>query len=130
METATFWSSLSRLHAEVTAAVTGALDGHSPPVLCHISPVYETGASLYVTVAAREHDDPIAQWAAAKQAAGDTIVVASATITHQHAAGRDHLPWLADAIGPVGVEMLRGEAAARPTGRPQPRRPRPLTDSP
>ena len=107
LETATFWSNLSRLHAAVTAAVTGALDGDSPLVLCHISHVYETGASLYFTVAAREQDDAIAQWAVAKQAAGDAIVAAGATITHHHAVGRDHLPWLADEIGPVGVEMLR-----------------------
>ena len=32
---------------------------------------------------------------------------AGATITHHHAVGRDHLPWLDREIGPVGVEMLR-----------------------
>jgi alkyldihydroxyacetonephosphate synthase len=107
LETATFWSNLHRLYAGVSAALTTALDGDSPLVLCHISHVYETGASLYFTVAAREHDDVLEQWAAAKRAASDAIVAVGATITHHHAIGRDHLPWLADEIGPVGVEMLR-----------------------
>ena len=107
LETATFWSNLPRLYADVSAALTDALDGDSPLVLCHISHVYETGASLYFTVAAGERDDVLAQWATAKRAASDAIIAAGATITHHHAVGRDHLPWLAEEIGPVGVEMLR-----------------------
>jgi alkyldihydroxyacetonephosphate synthase len=35
------------------------------------------------------------------------MIAAGATITHHHAVGRDHLPWFAREIGPVGVEMLR-----------------------
>ena len=35
-------------------------------MLCHISHVYETGASLYFTVATKQSDDPLAQWLAAK----------------------------------------------------------------
>jgi alkyldihydroxyacetonephosphate synthase len=107
LETATFWSNLPRLYADVSAALTGALEEDSPLVLCHISHVYETGASLYFTVAARERSDALSQWGKAKKAASDAIVAAGATITHHHAVGRDHLPWLADEIGPVGVEMLR-----------------------
>ncbi|MGN6131001.1 MAG: FAD-linked oxidase C-terminal domain-containing protein, partial [Nocardioidaceae bacterium] len=69
--------------------------------------VYETGASLYFTVAARQVGDGLAQWAAAKHAASEAIRAAGATITHHHAVGRDHRPWLAGESGPVGVEMLR-----------------------
>ncbi|MEP7088617.1 MAG: FAD-binding oxidoreductase [Nocardioidaceae bacterium] len=107
LETATFWSRLPGLYAAVTAAVTGALEGDAPLVLCHVSHVYETGASLYFTVAATQRADVLAQWAAAKAAASEAILAAGATITHHHAVGRDHRPWLADEIGPVGVEMLR-----------------------
>jgi alkyldihydroxyacetonephosphate synthase len=107
LETATFWSNLPRVYADVSAALTEALDGDSPLVLCHVSHVYETGASLYFTVAAREREDVLAQWAAAKKAGSDAIIAAGATITHHHAVGRDHLPWLAQEIGPVGVELLR-----------------------
>lgn len=109
LETATFWSRLPQVYAAVKAALEEALsvEGAAPLVLCHISHVYETGASLYFTVAAKEQADPLAQWARAKAAAGDAMVAAGATITHHHAIGRDHLPWLGAEIGPVGVEMLR-----------------------
>jgi alkyldihydroxyacetonephosphate synthase len=105
LETATFWSNLSTLYAGVKAALTAALE--NAIVLCHISHVYETGASLYFTVAAKQADDPLAQWAVAKSAASDAMIAAGATITHHHAVGRDHLPWFAREVGPVGVEMLR-----------------------
>ncbi|HEX6247818.1 MAG TPA: FAD-binding oxidoreductase, partial [Nocardioidaceae bacterium] len=107
LETATFWSRIPELHAAVKGALEASLEGHSPIVLCHISHVYETGASLYFTVAAKQDADPLAQWARAKAAASDAMVAAGATITHHHAVGRDHLPWLAEEVGPVGVEILR-----------------------
>lgn len=105
LETATFWSDLSGLYDGVRAALESALE--SPIVLCHISHVYENGASLYFTVAARQVGGGIEQWRAAKTAASDAIVAAGATITHHHAIGRDHRPWLEAEIGPVGVEALR-----------------------
>jgi alkyldihydroxyacetonephosphate synthase len=107
LETATFWSNVPLLYRAVSAALGQALADTSPLVLCHVSHVYETGASLYFTVAARQDGDGLAQWERAKAAASDAIVGAGATITHHHAVGRDHKPWLAEEIGPVGVEMLR-----------------------
>ncbi len=106
LETATFWSNRRRLYADVRAALESSL-GEGAIVLCHISHVYETGCSLYFTVAAPRGDDPLAQWAAAKAAACDAIVAAGATITHHHGVGTDHRPWFAREIGPVGVQMLR-----------------------
>jgi alkyldihydroxyacetonephosphate synthase len=106
LETVTFWSNLHRVYAAVKAALTSSL-GEGTLVLCHISHVYETGASLYFTVAAKQDDDPIAQWLAAKAAASDAIIDNHASITHHHAVGQDHKPWLAREIGPVGVQMLR-----------------------
>jgi alkyldihydroxyacetonephosphate synthase len=107
LETATFWSRLPDLYTRVSAALTDALAGDSPLVLCHVSHAYPTGASLYFTVAAKQREDGVTQWARAKRAASDAIVAAGATITHHHAVGRDHVPWLAEEIGTVGVEMLR-----------------------
>ncbi|WP_253941962.1 FAD-binding oxidoreductase [Nocardioides sp. zg-1230] len=106
LETATFWSNRERLYADVRAALTSAL-GDGSLVLCHVSHVYETGCSLYFTVAARQAEDPLAQWQAAKAAASDAIVAAGATITHHHAVGTDHKPWLVQEIGDVGVRVLR-----------------------
>ena len=115
LETATFWSNLERVHRDVTRALADALPGAL--VLCHVSHVYETGASLYFTVAAKADADPLAQWQAAKVAASDAMLDAGATITHHHAVGTDHKPWLAREIGPVGVQALRAvKASLDPTG--------------
>ncbi len=109
LETATFWSNLPALYDGVRAALERSLSeqGTDPIVLCHISHVYETGASLYFTVAAKQVGDGLDQWAAAKAAASDAMIAAGATITHHHAVGRDHQPWFVQEVGQVGVEMLQ-----------------------
>ena len=116
LETATFWSSRDRVYRAVKRALESSL-GEGTLVLCHVSHVYETGCSLYFTVAARQGEHPLEEWRAAKAAASDAIIEAGATITHHHAVGTDHKPWLAREIGPVGVALLRGlKVAADPTG--------------
>ena len=34
-------------------------------------------------------------------------MAAGGTLTHHHAIGRDHAPWLAAEVGTLGVELLR-----------------------
>ncbi|MEU2038098.1 FAD-binding oxidoreductase [Nocardia niwae] len=113
LETATTWSNLTALKAEVTAALTDSLSaqGTPPLVMCHISHTYPTGASLYFTVVAKQLDDPLTQWRAAKRAAGDAIIAAGGTITHHHAVGTDHRPWVPDEVGDLGVRVLRAVKA-------------------
>ncbi len=116
LETVTFWSNLDRVYNAVKDALTASL-GEATLVLCHISHVYETGASLYFTVAIRQAPDPLAQWLAAKAAASDALLASGASITHHHAVGQDHKPWLAKEIGPVGVDILRAvKQRLDPTG--------------
>ena len=64
LETATNWSNIPALKAAVTEALTSSLAESGTPalVLCHISHVYPTGASLYFTVVAGQRGDPIEQW--------------------------------------------------------------------
>ncbi len=84
---------------------------------CHVSHVYPTGASLYFTFVAREEDDAVRQWERAKTAASEAIVAAGATITHHHAVGTDHLPYLEAEIGSAGARLLRAvRAELDPTG--------------
>ena len=119
VETVTFWSRLRQVYDAVKQALESTLghDGRPGLVLCHISHVYETGASLDFPIATRQDDDPVAQWRAAKAAASDAMIRSGASITHHHAVGRDHKPWLAEEIGPVGVEMLRAvKRRIDPTG--------------
>jgi len=109
LETATTWANLAALKSAVTAALSESLtaSGTKPIVLCHISHVYPAGASLYFTVVAALTADPQRQWAGAKDAASRAIADAAATITHHHAVGRDHRPYLESEIGTLGVEVLR-----------------------
>ena len=109
LETATTWSNLPALKAAVTEALTTALTatGTAALVMCHISHVYPTGASLYFTVVAGQRGDTAAQWRTAKVAACDAIIAGGGTITHHHAVGADHRPWMTAEIGELGVAVLR-----------------------
>jgi alkyldihydroxyacetonephosphate synthase len=119
LETATDWSNLHALKAAVTQALTTSLAESGTPalVMCHISHVYPTGASLYFTVVAGQRGNPIAQWWAAKKAAGDAIMATGGTITHHHAVGADHRAWMRDEVGDLGVQLLRAvKATLDPAG--------------
>jgi alkyldihydroxyacetonephosphate synthase len=120
LETATNWSNLLTLHGAVRGALHEALGarGTPPLVLCHVSHLYPSGASLYFTFMARqEASHELDQWQAAKRAASDAIVANGGTITHHHAIGRDHVPWMRAEAGPLGVDVLRAtKAVADPAG--------------
>lgn len=109
LETATTWANLSNLRTAVTEALTTTLAGQGTPplVLCHISHTYPSGAALYFTVVCAAAADPTTQWRAAKKAASDAIMRSGATITHHHAVGRDHRPWMTEEIGDLGAKILR-----------------------
>jgi alkyldihydroxyacetonephosphate synthase len=108
LETATSWRELMALHARVGEVLAAALDGFSPLVACHVSHLYAAGASLYFTVLARrDADDPVGQWTQAKAKVMDALARSGATLTHHHAIGADHAPWLAAEDGELGVELLR-----------------------
>ena len=119
LETATNWSNVPTLKAAVTEALTSSLAESGTPalVLCHISHVYPTGASLYFTVVAGQRGNAIEQWRKAKTAASDAMMRTGATITHHHAVGADHRPWMRDEVGELGVAVLRAvKATLDPAG--------------
>ncbi len=110
LETAHEWSRLLELRRAVCDAISGALDQRGTPglVMCHVSHLYPSGASLYFTfLAPQERGTELEQWHAVKTAACDAIVRVGGTITHHHAIGRDHVPWMHNEIGELGIEALR-----------------------
>jgi alkyldihydroxyacetonephosphate synthase len=109
LETAAFWSGLPGLYHAVRSVLMDGLtrDGVPPLVLCHVSHVYETGASLYFTVAAPSAADVAAAWPGVKAATLKAIHGARGTVTHHHGVGRDHLAGYADELGGPGVDLLR-----------------------
>jgi alkyldihydroxyacetonephosphate synthase len=110
LETSHTWSRLGDLHAAVGAAIRDSLTAQGTPglVFCHLSHAYADGASLYFTFISRaRHGEEVEQWRAVKRAASEAIVAAGATITHHHAVGRDHAPYMAAEVGETGIESLR-----------------------
>jgi alkyldihydroxyacetonephosphate synthase len=107
LETAHTWSRLDELYRAVSAALRGAL-GERSIVMCHVSHAYPDGASLYFTFFARARPgEELEQWRRAKTAACEAIVATEGTITHHHAVGRDHAPYMRAEIGDLGLEALR-----------------------
>ena len=124
LETATSWSKLDGLYAAVRAALEKSIGETAPRpgargiVMCHVSHSYPDGASLYFTyIFPRALDGEIAQWRAIKTAASDAIVANGGTISHHHGVGEDHLPWIAQEKGELGVAVLRAvKQALDPNG--------------
>jgi alkyldihydroxyacetonephosphate synthase len=120
LETATPWSNVEVLHRRVREAIGHSLRACGTPglVMCHVSHLYETGASLYFTfIASQKQGEELAQWQAAKAAASAAIADGGGTITHHHAVGRDHAPWMEREVGHEGVAVLRAlKAELDPAG--------------
>ena len=127
LETATTWSGADRSCTATSAsALRGALAQRGTPavVMCHVSHLYPTGASLYFTFLARRQPGARARAVAGRQAGrrADAISAAGATITHHHAVGTDHAPWLEAEVGALGHRgAAGGQGARRPGGHHEPR---------
>jgi alkyldihydroxyacetonephosphate synthase len=107
LETSHTWSRLDELYRAVGGALRGAL-GERCIVMCHVSHAYPDGASLYFTFFARaRRGKELEQWREAKTAACEAIVATEGTITHHHAVGRDHAPYMTAEIGELGIDALR-----------------------
>ena len=110
LETSHTWSRLGELHQAVGSAIREALAGQGTPglVFCHLSHAYADGASLYFTFISRaRRGAELEQWRAVKQAASEAIVAHGGTITHHHAIGRDHRPYMEAEVGQAGIDVLR-----------------------
>jgi len=101
-ETAASWPQLTDAYDVILQRVRDCYPGAY--VMCHISHVYPTGASLYFTLigdAAMVH-----AWPDAKTQITDCVRSLGLTASHHHGVGTDHAAWLADEIGSVGVQVL------------------------
>jgi alkyldihydroxyacetonephosphate synthase len=112
-ETAAPWSRLGPLTDAVRAAADGAFAtiGVRGWLMCHLSHSYHSGACLYFTFAfvpaSGSTRDPLAQYDVVKAAIQQAFIDSGATLSHHHAVGLEHAPWLAPDISPAGVAMVR-----------------------
>ncbi|MEQ8328450.1 MAG: FAD-binding oxidoreductase [Parvibaculum sp.] len=114
LETSTRWSNISKLHDKVVEAIDSAMSANMPEqhargiVMAHVSHSYPDGASLYFTfIFPRQLDREVEQWQAIKRAASDAILMNGGTISHHHGVGADHVPWLAEEKGEIGMSLLK-----------------------
>jgi alkyldihydroxyacetonephosphate synthase len=109
-DTATVWSNLLPLYEAATAAITRAIEatGSRAWVGCHVSHTYHTGASLYFTFgAAGRPGEELDQYLRIKKAAEDAFLANGGTLSHHHAVGAEHLPWLAVDVSATGVAAIQ-----------------------
>jgi len=104
-ETATTWSRLKPLYHQVSKILHDALHAGERPYWfgCHISHTYHAGAMLYFSYAFRgthakdgtcDMEAELAHYLSVKRTVLDCISSAGATLSHHHAVGYEHLPWL------------------------------------
>jgi alkyldihydroxyacetonephosphate synthase len=106
LETATTWDRYLSLYAAVRDALSGAL-GERAVVMAHLSHSYSDGASIYYTfLAPQESGGEIEQWERVKNAATEAIVRHGGALSHHHAIGSDHRPWMESYLGRSGARWL------------------------
>jgi alkyldihydroxyacetonephosphate synthase len=113
VETAVDWSRLPALAAALGPALRHGLEAEGERVhaYSHLSHLYPSGSSLYVTFAFRLAPDPdqtLDRWRRLKALASATIVEHGGTISHQHGVGRVHAPFLEAEKGALGMAALDG----------------------
>ena len=116
VETATDWSRAPQLAAALVQTLNAGLAGENERVhaFAHLSHLYASGTSIYVTYVFRQSPRPEGthrRWLTLKTAASRLIVEHGATISHQHGVGRDHAAYLAVEKGDLGMGALRDVAA-------------------
>ena len=113
LETSHTWTRLAELHSAVGEAIASALAGQG-------TPGSSSATSRTPTPTAPRSTSPssrgpggaeIEQWRAVKRAACEAIVATGGTITHHHAVGRDHAPYMEAEVGATGLDVLRAVKA-------------------
>jgi alkyldihydroxyacetonephosphate synthase len=108
-ETATVWSNITKVYRDTAGVLRDEIrkSGVRPWVGCHISHTYPCGASLYFTFGFRQQlGREMEQYLQVKRAVQQSFIDHGATLSHHHAVGTEHLPWLSADISPVGVQAV------------------------
>jgi alkyldihydroxyacetonephosphate synthase len=109
-ETAAPWSQLEAVHRNTSAAANAAFAqlGVTGSLMCHLSHSYHAGACLYFTFAfvPSPGGDMLEEYDVVKRAIQQAFVDNGATLSHHHAVGTEHSPWLEEDISAPGVRLL------------------------
>lgn len=110
-ETSTVWENLLPLYYSTMEAIDKAMKRTVKTGFlgCHISHTYHTGASLYFTFGCQQIPGyELEQYLLIKKAAEDAFIKGGGTLSHHHAVGFEHMPWIKDDISETGIKAVRG----------------------
>jgi alkyldihydroxyacetonephosphate synthase len=111
LETVVPWNLVNETLSSIDTAINWAMGtfGERVHLFAHISHLYSSGASIYVTYIFRLAEDAqenLLRWERMKTAASEAIVSKGVTISHQHGVGLDHKPYLAAEKGTLGIDLI------------------------
>ncbi len=115
LETAVAWAKVRETAAGLRSVLRDTLEGERVLAFAHLSHIYPSGASVYVTFLFRRCPDPdetLERWRQLKHAASQYILAQGGTISHQHGVGLDHAPYLGAEKGALGLRMLHAVRAS------------------
>jgi alkyldihydroxyacetonephosphate synthase len=108
-ETSTVWRNIVGLYRETMGVLRASIleSGVRPWTGCHISHTYQSGASVYFTFGFKQKSrSEMEQYLRVKRVVQQSFIDHGATLSHHHAVGTEHLPWLAADISPLGVQAV------------------------
>jgi alkyldihydroxyacetonephosphate synthase len=109
-ETSTVWSKVLPLYVGTVDAVKARFrqDDGTGYIGCHISHTYRTGACLYFTFAAKQpKGTELEHYYEYKRLVTESILRLGGTLSHHHAVGIEHRPWMNQELSPTGLQALR-----------------------
>ncbi|APJ02870.1 FAD-binding oxidoreductase [Silvanigrella aquatica] len=110
-ETAAVWSKLLTVYNKTIEEVTSRFQDEGDGagyIGCHISHTYKTGACLYFTYGAKQTvGKEMEQYYSYKKLITDTFLKNGATLTHHHAVGYEHSPWMETEVSATGLRALK-----------------------
>jgi alkyldihydroxyacetonephosphate synthase len=111
LETASSWENVQLTKDSIINAIINTANNLDERILVfgHLSHLYRSGASIYITFIFRRSADPdenLHQWREIKHAASQAIINSGGTISHHHGIGKDHSPYLKWEKGQIGLEMI------------------------
>ena len=108
-ETVTYWNNLIPLYNAIKDSLKNNTDYFEKGgiIFCHVSHIYDTGASLYFTLMAQQQSgNEIKQWENIKSIISNTIVDKGGAISHHHGVGKDHRKWYLQQLTPQTKHLL------------------------
>ncbi|EWS79872.1 FAD-binding oxidoreductase [Brachybacterium phenoliresistens] len=120
-DTGATWSRINEIHSRVYDAFHAQRREVGKPgfMFCHMSHSYHAGACLYFTFAIpyESEETALEEYYGAKRRVQQAFVDHGSTVSHHHAVGTEHQPWIEEDITSLGADVIRGVFAQNDPGR-------------